>query len=255
MKNYKLFTTKNTKVLKGEKLGYKTLILHLAPEKLAFQYALENSIAINPIGLKALQGRSNLCPYATKECKMLCLNKAGNGNYPNVQLGRINKTIRFLNDPELFVDQLKSELEWHLNRAEKDQFEVVVRLNGTQDLLWESIQGSNGQSIVDQFSAVQFYDYTKWPLAKRVQRPNYFLLYSYTGTAVSGRLAIEYLQAGHNVAFVYDGLMPETWNGFTVVDGDETDLRFLDPAGSAVALKAKGKAKGKAGKFKFVGSY
>jgi len=37
--------------------------------------------------------------------------------------------------------------------------------------------------------------------------------------------------------------IPKTFMGFTVVDGDKDDLRFLDPQGVVVALYAKGRAK------------
>lgn len=36
---------------------------------------------------------------------------------------------------------------------------------------------------------------------------------------------------------------PTRYLGFPVVDGDETDLRFLDPPGVVVGLSAKGTAK------------
>jgi hypothetical protein len=34
--------------------------------------------------------------------------------------------------------------------------------------------------------------------------------------------------------------LPEVWHGFTVIDGDESDERRLDPAGVVVGLRAKG---------------
>jgi hypothetical protein len=37
--------------------------------------------------------------------------------------------------------------------------------------------------------------------------------------------------------------MPETYMGLPVFNGDESDLRFLDPEGVIVGLYAKGKAK------------
>jgi len=37
--------------------------------------------------------------------------------------------------------------------------------------------------------------------------------------------------------------MPETYNGITVFNGDDSDLRFLDPKGVIVGLYAKGRAK------------
>ena len=54
---------------------------------------------------------------------------------------------------------------------------------------------------------------------------------------------IEVLNNGGNVAMVFRNQLPETYKGFKVVNGDESDLRFLDPRNSIVGLKAKGKAK------------
>lgn len=48
--------------------------------------------------------------------------------------------------------------------------------------------------------------------------------------------------AGMNVAAVFKEV-PFTYMGRPVINGDETDLRFLDPKGVIVGLKAKGKAK------------
>jgi hypothetical protein len=45
-----------------------------------------------------------------------------------------------------------------------------------------------------------------------------------------------------NIAVVFDKL-PATFLGRPVINGDETDLRFLDPRRVIVGLKAKGKAK------------
>ena len=42
---------------------------------------------------------------------------------------------------------------------------------------------------------------------------------------------------------VFRNELPTHWNGFPVINGDENDLRFLDPKGVVVGLKAKGKAK------------
>jgi hypothetical protein len=53
------------------------------------------------------------------------------------------------------------------------------------------------------------------------------------------RLAIS---NGMYVAVVFKSV-PETYLGRPVINGDETDLRFLDPRGVIVGLKAKGKAK------------
>ena len=48
---------------------------------------------------------------------------------------------------------------------------------------------------------------------------------------------------GGNVAVVFRNQLPKTWKGFEVVNGDDTDLRFLDKRGVVVGLIEKGKAK------------
>jgi hypothetical protein len=56
--------------------------------------------------------------------------------------------------------------------------------------------------------------------------------------------ALEVLNQGGNVAVVFRDKLPKSYLGFQVVNGDKTDLRFLDPKGGViVGLKAKGKAK------------
>jgi hypothetical protein len=64
------------------------------------------------------------------------------------------------------------------------------------------------------------------------------------------------LANGINVAVVFenDGSLPSSWNGYEVIDGDKSDLRFLDEKlpypnalyvvhGVVIGLRAKGKAK------------
>jgi hypothetical protein len=52
----------------------------------------------------------------------------------------------------------------------------------------------------------------------------------------------EAIMQGMNVAVVFDRL-PSTFKDRTVFDADDTDLRFLDPKGVVLGLKAKGRAK------------
>jgi hypothetical protein len=47
---------------------------------------------------------------------------------------------------------------------------------------------------------------------------------------------------GGNIAVVFDEL-PNTYLGKTVVNGDDTDVRFLDGQNVVVGLKAKGRAR------------
>ena len=50
------------------------------------------------------------------------------------------------------------------------------------------------------------------------------------------------LARGGNVAAVFSNI-PASYANRPTFDGDQSDLRFLDPKGVVVALKAKGKAK------------
>ena len=84
---------------------------------------------------------------------------------------------------------------------------------------------------------------------------NVHLTYSYNGKRGSKTIASKFLLNGGNIAFVYEGDMPKTWFGFPVLDGDTTDLRFLDRPSHAIALKAKGRARGKSATMDFVNVY
>ena len=93
---------------------------------------------------------------------------------------------------------------------------------------------------------MQFYDYTKHPKPWLRTLPNYHLTFSHSGHNFED--CLEALQHGINVAVVFTTrrgeALPETWNGFPVIDGDLHDCRFLDPTGVVVGLRAKGMAKG-----------
>ena len=54
------------------------------------------------------------------------------------------------------------------------------------------------------------------------------------------------MKNGMNAAVVFRSqiVIPDTWRGLPVIDGDKDDLRFLDPQGGhIVSLYAKGRAK------------
>jgi hypothetical protein len=101
------------------------------------------------------------------------------------------------------------------------------------------------------FSDVQFYDYSKSfqramsHATDRAFPANYHLTFS--RSEVNGEEAKHVLLAGGNVAVVFDRAsknnLPETWSGFRVINGDESDLRFLDEPGVVVGLYAKGKGR------------
>ncbi len=241
----KLLSTGNPKVLKGIKQGYNTYILHLAPAKLSGH---------------------EVCPKRTVGCTDSCLNTAGRGGMFKrgevtnvIQEARIRKTKLFFADRDGFMELLVKDIQLGIKQSERLGLIPVFRLNGTSDLSWEKypVRKSSGYyyaNIFEAFPNVQFYDYTK-VLGRKVQGiKNYHLTFS----AADGNDNDVYAAAkqGYNIATVL-GIkktvaMPKFYSIATnygvdmempVFNGDESDLRFLDPKGVIVGLYAKGKAK------------
>jgi len=223
-KTMKLLNSGNAKTRKGEKLGWITYGLHLAPFNLSgFQ----------------------VCKDASDGCAGACLNTSGMGAFSNVQNARIEKTRFFFKERKKFMAQLFKEIESAIKSAKRKGLKPCFRLNLTSDLPWEKIK-HEGQSVIEAFPSVQFYDYTKSPERMTEflndQMPsNYHLTFSRSET--NSELSWNFLPSLGNVAMVFRGALPETFFGFDVIDGDETDLRFLDPDGCIVGLVEKGKAK------------
>jgi hypothetical protein len=227
----KLLGTANTKTMKGEAVGYLTFIMHLAPHD------------------AAIPGKS-VCPWASAGCIAVCLNTAGRGVFASIQEARARKTRLFFADRGAFMSQLVKEIAAAERKAARKGMRCAVRLNGTSDLPWEkyavTVNGGEYANVMDAFPNVTFYDYTK--SAKRAADSlrtdwpgNYRITFSRSETnEMEARvLAVR----GVNVAVVFAGDAPAAWAGRPTLNGDETDLRFLDPRGVIVALKAKGKAK------------
>ena len=239
----------NAKTVKGQKKGYMTAILYLAPYKLS--------------GV-------NLCPMAEQAgCWETCLNTAGRGGISKttmqspggltvpdnaIQHARLARTMMWIQERDRFLSQLYKEIEKFIAKAERKGLIPVVRLNGTSDIQWEKVlmPGDEMQTIFDLFPEVQFYDYTK--IAKRLSRPlpdNYYLCLSYseaskkyersvTAAWNKGASVVHVVRNEAAKKIYVDGTLfgPHA----NIVDGDEHDLRFLDPANSVVVLKAKGQA-------------
>lgn len=184
----------------------------------------------------------NVCQYATPECKALCLVSSSYHMNLNASVtARLQRTLYFVHARADFKAMLYKEIRKHIARAEKQGLLPVVRLNGTSDLPWESIF----PDMFLEFSNVVFYDYTKAPITKRQNLPeNYYLLRSHSEKNHSELTA---MIARGNVAVVFNTkkgkALPKIWKGIEVFDGDDTDLRFLDPSNVIVGLRAKGKAK------------
>jgi hypothetical protein len=229
----------NPKTVKGQRYGFKTAVLYMAP------YTLSGA---------------NLCPMAhIALCHGPCLNTAGNPAYAATKAkGRLNKAHYFLADPRQFMNQLVREVYRFVVRAVHEGFIPLVRLNGTTDIRWERVTVRLDErtarilgvdpgvypNIMALFPGVQFYDYTK--ITNRTGIPdNYDLTFSYSGVPAFQPYVDRARRAGMRIAVVFQSRhdIPETFMGMRCVDGDDSDLRHLDPQGVVVALYAKGRAK------------
>jgi hypothetical protein len=251
-KQMKLLTIQaDSKTVKGESKGYLTAIMYLAPWKLSGY---------------------QVCPMAEiAGCVGDCLNTAGRGGMARadadtieidghvvklnaIQKARIARTRFFFEDRAGFMAQLIKEISAARKKATKMGLTLVVRLNGTSDIRWESVSAYQQKAdrigyatIFDVFSDIQFYDYTKIANRDIKHVPNYHLTFS-----VSARKefypfwlkAQENYGRRMNYAVVFKGkTLPTGYAGYPVINGDESDLRFLDRKGVVVGLKAKGQAK------------
>lgn len=215
----------NAKTVKGSEFGYLTGISYLAPSD-------ESGVA-------------NTCPDASSGCREACLFTAGRGAMDNVKSARVNKTLAFFKNKNVWMKQLAVEITRLIKKAKKDGKLPCIRLNGTSDLPWERVK-LDGKNIMEHFPSVQFYDYTKSISRMRDflsggLPSNYHLTFSRSEDNDAD--VNEVLANGGNVAVVFRGSLPETFNGFKVVDGDLTDLRFADEKNVVVGLTQKGKAK------------
>lgn len=233
---FELLSPYNDKTPKGEAEGYLTALMYLAPHTIA--------------------GGLSVCPHSTPACREGCLYSAGRGRTPRVEAARIRRTRMFLDQPGAFFGQLVRELEDIQGVADRTELKLAIRLNGTSDILWEryGITGVGGivsspeiKTVFGAFPRATFYDYTRTPARHRKVPENWRLTFSLADDPIER--AVEHFQAGRSVSVV----MPEVYKAhagetrvvggreITLVDGDEHDLRFLDPSPALVMLKPKGR--------------
>ena len=241
----------DAKTVKGSAYGYLTGIMYLAPHKLS--------------------GVINTCVMASAGCIASCLFTAGRAAYtPTIRAARIAKTLLLVKNQLAALSYLAYDIHALRDRAANsgycptceetqrrrkgsdgkcsacggalDVLKPAVRINGTSDMPMIA------RLMARLFPDVEFYDYTKLPKAWLRTLPNYHITFSHSETNLAD--CLEALAHGINVAVVF-GIkpgkpFPETWNGYRVVSGDDTDLRFTDPKGSigvVIGLYAKGQAK------------
>jgi hypothetical protein len=221
---------KDAKTIKGEPFGVRTGVLYMAPAKFSGY---------------------EVCHSRTKGCTAACLFTAGQGRFPNVKQGRLRRTYTFVHRPGEFLTRILVEIDKEKNKLGKGML-MAIRLNGTSDIAYEDypVVDVDGTVYPHVFAArpdIQFYDYTK--RIERIEKiltiPNYHVTYSRAETKANQANAVKALAMGVNVTVVFGKDLPDTWEGYRVVDGDETDIRFWDQGDEPViiGLKAKGLAR------------
>ena len=201
---------------------------------------------------------------------MACLNTAGHGGIGldtdklnPVQIARLKRSAFFHTRRSEFWIMLIRDIDRLVRRARKLGLIPAVRLNGTTDVKWESqpvvidgvkiaeniMQLYSGISLItgDPVSDVVFYDYTKWPYAKRPTESlpiNYHLTFS-RSESNEDQIA-ENIAHGRNVTVVVDipsrdhkTPIPTTWREIPTYDADRSDFRPNDPAGRILILRYK----------------
>lgn len=250
----------SAKTEKGRKYNYNTFIVYLA--------------AANQSGVE-------VCPMRSKGCTQACLMDSGYSKieefslnartnekgevstkdlirFTSVKVARIRRTLLFDKHREFYTDWLIAEIKKAQKQSLEKGFYFCVRLNGTSDLSPVRFTTTKNEkneriNILQALPDIQFYDYTKvfkhTELAKKYK--NYDITYSYSGE--NKKEAINALENNINVAVVFGAetknkmpkkwTIPDTGKTFDVIDGDETDLRFLDKKGKIVGLYYKTSAK------------
>lgn len=246
----RIFSTDSAKAIKAQGFGYLNAIHYMAPYK---------------------QSGVNLCSHASPGCIALCLGwesgqagmVANDADMNSVRLSRIAKAQRFMRERAAYMLDVVRSIDLEIARAARMALQMCFRLNGATDIAFEGIRfrverdkhgramrvvldNRDGLNIFDHYPSVPFVDYTKNP--KRFDRAlpaNYHLTFSRSETNEPDVLRL--LARGINVAAVF-AVKPEGYYGlYRVVDGDEHDLRQLDPKGDNVrggyiiALSPKGR--------------
>jgi hypothetical protein len=209
----------------------------------------------------ATEGGVDVCVGSDGCCRIGCLNTAGN---PAVLKGKLRSRIRKAQElhlsPELFFTKLKSDIVLLKYFADEFKLKLAIRMNGTSDFDF----GEKLEDFIKEQSGkgVKFYDYTKIIPRYKKYSQNKLIHQTFSRSASNDKASLQVLKNGGNVAYVFyqkNNILPSHYLGYKVLNGDSSDLRFLDddekefdengnPIGLIIGLNAKGVLKGRGGR-------
>jgi hypothetical protein len=243
----RIFSTDSAKAAKASGYGYLNAIQYMAPHSSA--------------------GVGNLCSHASPQCIALCLgthsgqaamvSDLANGTNATRE-SRKKKARLFMANRAAYMNEVSRSIVKVIRDAKREKLTPCIRLNGSTDISYERIRFNldaktiaklepltgklrrvENVTLLELFHWVQFVDYTKNPNRLGKAPANLDLTLSYSGN--NSDECVNALLAGHNVAIVFHGGLPETFAGFPVINGDLHDLRHLDAKGGfIVGLTPKG---------------
>ena len=184
-----------------------------------------------------------VCPDATPECRMGCLNTSGlakvnlHAGLTTIKDARIAKTRLLIEHNDFFMNWLVAEIKSAKLKADKMDADFSIRLNCTSDVNWANTY-LNGLNIFEIFPEINFYDYSK-TFSKFENIPsNYDLTFSFTGMNWSNCLRV--LDMGYNIAMVFNlgkkEKLPTSYKGIPILSGDISDYRVADKKGFIIGL-------------------
>lgn len=211
----------NLKLVKGQKQGWETAGLSLAPHTMG--------------------GGPTVCPNSTPQCRAFCVSGSGNAiSFADmINSARIKLTQLLMAKPVPFIRVMIEDLIIYQRAALLRGNKLAVRFNTFSDIEWERVAPEIFEMA--QSLRIKCYDYTKIP--GRTPPPNYHLTLSHSEVNKWGNDPDKITANGNNLAIPFavnrGKPLPAKFNGIKVIDGDKTDLRFLDPSGVIVGLRSK----------------
>ncbi|WP_339803426.1 hypothetical protein [uncultured Marinobacter sp.] len=207
-------------------------------EKSAKQHWLTMGVSLSPAN--SVEG-INACSSASAGCIGGCIDHQGMGSWlRSIHVWRAAKLWLAKHKPALFYKMLADDLDRAESKARRAGMELTARLNVFSDLMHE--RNKHGRQVIADRPALQFYDYTAH--LKRILRDDRPANYHLTYSRKEGRdtQARTVLNAGKNVAVVFNHAnsdFPKSYLDHEVYSGDDTDLRFTDPAPRVIGLRLK----------------